>query len=269
MKAAVCIAVVTFLLGVYLTVPVLLFDCNQAVVVLERPDIDELASLDKDFRAYFNPGSGTPRSEEAEQKLAAIRDKWNGIVAGGGPGYSLVSQEVFLGQFQTPHFVRGLFAWIRHIPATIALSPDEYLGWSWFTLICVNVAYHAHQRVRKRWKDSQTVIASSRWLLFCASAMAASMILMGLLECGFRVAFTITASRVFSGPAYVLDQYGCRIPWIWEERMILYSAIQWLLIGGLGCLLMRKLEGRHLLLIVVAVSAVCAVMGLGVADAVP
>ncbi len=276
MRRRIYIAVLTFLVGAYLTIPTFLFNGGERVVVLGRPDIDKLGSLNREFNkvldTYINIESREPPDKEVRQKLLAIEVECYEIEAGGKKGYRLRCQEVFYrrpyGRYQEPHVVRSIFPWVAHFGDIFDIDTDEYLGWLWFTIICINIAYYIHSKVRARWKDSPQVVASSRWVFFCLCAMGASMILIAFLDYRVELSFISVASRVLSGPAYVFVEYVYRISGCIWETLILYSAIQWVLIGGLGCLVLRRLKGRYLAWGILSALAICAVLGLAVADAI-
>lgn len=268
MRRAIYFAALTFLVGAYLTIPTFLFDGGQRIVVLGRPDIDKLGSLNREFRTHWNIESRKLPDKETRQKLVAIEVECYEIEAGGKEGYRLRCQELFYGRYQEPHVVRSIFPWVAYFGHIFDYDTDEYLGWLWFALICINIAYYIHSKVRTRWKDKLQVVTSSRWVFFCLCAMGASMILIAFLDYRVQLSFISVASRVLSGPAYVFVQYGYRISGCIWETLILYSAIQWVLIGVLGCFIIRWLKGSHLVWEMLSTLAICAVLGLGVAEAI-
>lgn len=267
MKRVVCIAVLTLSVGAYLSVPILLFDCSESVVVLGKPKIDRLAVLDKESRAYCKTVLENPEDEEARRKLGEIRDAWDAIEAGGTRGYRVRRQEAFLQKYQAPHVLRHIFPWFNRMGRIFPVDTVEYLLWLWFTLICINIASCVHTRVLARWKADPRIVACSRWVFFCLGAMGASMILIVLLNYGVAFSFIGVASRVLSGPAHVFEQRVGGISWVWEEKMILYSAIQWTAIGTLGCALIAWMKGKHLVRIIVVTLAACTILGFALADA--
>jgi hypothetical protein len=269
MKRATVTAVVTLLLGAYLSLPALMFfDCSQQVVVLPRPHIDRLIVLSKKAWARHRDVNGlrNRRTQDSLLELAEIESEMESIEAEGRCGYRVVSQELFLEGYQTPHIARTLFPWVRHAGRIFERDADEYLVWLWFTIVCLNVVLLAYSEIHKRWEGDLKVVAWARWLLFCACAMAASMSLIALINYQIDLRALKVLSLVFSGPAYVYDQYGYSISWIWDERLILYSGIQWLLIGLVGCIVIKWLRGRHLPWCIIATLAACAGLGLGLAD---
>lgn len=244
---AVCLAVVTVGLGIYLTTPVLLFDLSQRVLVLERAEIDELTRLREEFLALTDTAAQETGKEDLRKKARALIAEYRGVEAGGEPGFRLRCQEFIHAKYQEPHFLRSAFFWFAYIENVFPGNTDEYLGWLWFTVLCTNLARFVHARVSRAWSKSPLVLACFRWILFCTGAMGASMIVIALRDCGARLPFLTAASYVLAGSAYLFDQHVYRISWSTGDRMILYAALQWILLGAYGCFVVRCVKGPHLL----------------------
>ena len=264
-KRTIWIVSATVLVGAYLTIPTILFNGDQRIVILNQADIDSLVALDKEGRAIHEKGS---KGKEAQQKLDAFIGKWDTIEVRGTPGYRMASQKVIFEKYQPPHFARSIFPWFDQM-SIFRRDTDEYLGWLWFTLFFINIAFYAHTRIREKWEDDPRIVACSRWVLFCLGGMGTAMISAALV--GYSVPFSIFRfiSRVLSGPAHVFDQHVLLISWPWDERVVLYTAIQWVLLGTIGCLVLRRFKGRYLAWNIGASLAGCAILGMTVTDIVP
>ena len=247
------------LVGVYLTIPALVFDFGRAVLVLERADIDRVIAITEALPPFPSP---TEMTEESLRPFAAARVEVHEVESRGRRSYRLRSQHLFYDLYQEPSLLRSLYAWVESARGVFRTGQDEYLGWLWFTVVCVSTAYVVQLRVCHRWKLNASVVSVSRWLFFCGCAMAASMILAAVLECDVRAPWVSVASRLLSGPAYVFGGYVYSPPMIVWEAIILLSAIQWVLVGALGTLLIKRLKGRRLSWVIACSLAACGALGL-------